>query len=397
MICLSIFDQTLNRRYTNSVKWDAMEKIYGLNDTTEILPMWIADMDFAPPTAVSKALQKHAEGAIFGYGFVCEEVKQSIVDWQYNRYNWHIEKEFISFSHGVVSALANILTALTNVGDKVLISTPVYPPFFNIPKSNGRDVVTCPLVEKDGMFVYDFEAFEQTLAQDIKAYILCNPHNPGGYVWDEATLKEIIRLCAKYDVLIISDEIHADLMLDGAQHTPLAKIAGDEIDRVITCMAPTKTFNLAGIQVSYIIATDKKKRLLLEAVNMASGQGSLNSFAPIALQAAYTEGLPWLEELLPYISNNMDYVISELTQLPGIHIAKPQGTYLLWIDCRQLGIDEKEIMKQLLGVGKLALEPGSKYGEEGRGFLRMNVACSFDTVKDAVARFKLACQSLKQF
>jgi len=374
-----------------------MEKIYGLNDTTEILPMWIADMDFAPPTAVSKALQKHAEGAIFGYGFVCEEVKQSIVDWQYNRYNWHIEKEFISFSHGVVSALANILTALTNVGDKVLISTPVYPPFFNIPKSNGREVVTCPLVEKDGMFVYDFEAFEQTLAQDIKAYILCNPHNPGGYVWDEATLKEIIRLCAKYDVLIISDEIHADLMLDGAQHTPLAKIAGDEIDRVITCMAPTKTFNLAGIQVSYIIATDKKKRLLLEAVNMASGQGSLNSFAPIALQAAYTEGLPWLEELLPYISNNMDYVISELTQLPGIHIAKPQGTYLLWIDCRQLGIDEKEIMKQLLEVGKLALEPGSKYGEEGRGFLRMNVACSFDTVKDAVARFKLACQSLKQF
>ncbi|MFJ7951170.1 MalY/PatB family protein [Lysinibacillus sp. NPDC096418] len=387
---MSIFDQPVNRRHSNSFKWDAMEQVYNLKDTSDILPMWVADMDFAAPQAVTQALHNHLEQAVFGYSFIHDDVKGSIADWLNTRHGWQIEKETILFRQGVIPAMANILTALTNPGDKVLVSTPVYPPFFNVPKTNDREVITCPLIEENGTFVYDFEAFEQALAQDVKMYILCNPHNPGGYVWSEATLKEIVRLCAKYDVLILSDEIHADLMLDGAVHTPLAKVAGNEIDRIITCMAPTKTFNLAGIQIAYMIATDKKKRAQLETVIAASGHGSLNNFAPIALHAAYTEGTPWLDELLVYVSKNIDYVISELGQLPGIHIQKPQGTYLIWIDYRELGIDEKDMMKRLLEVGRLALEPGSKYGVEGKGFLRMNVACSLDTVKDGVARFKQA-------
>lgn len=387
---MSIFDQPIERRHTNSFKWDALEQVYKLKDASDILPMWVADMDFAAPEAVTQALQNYLKQSIFGYSFISENAKNSVVDWLNTRHGWQIEKETILFRHGVIPAMANILTALTNPGDKVLISTPVYPPFFNVPKSNGREVITCPLVEENGTFVYDFEAFEKALSQDIKAYILCNPHNPGGYVWSEETLKEIVRLCAKYDVLILSDEIHADLVLDGAVHTPLAKVAGDEIDRIITCMAPTKTFNLAGIQIAYMIVTDKKKRAQLEAVIMASGHSSLNNFAPIALHAAYTEGQQWLDELLVYLSKNMDYVITELGQLPGIHIPKPQGTYLIWIDYRGLGIDEKEMMKRLLEVGRLALEPGTKYGVEGNGFLRMNVACSLDLVKDGVARFKKA-------
>ena len=387
---MSIFDQPIERRHTNSFKWDALKQVYNIEDDSDILPMWVADMDFAAPKAVTQALSKYLENPVFGYSFIHDEVKDSIVDWLLTRHQWQIEKETILFRHGVIPAIANVLTALTNPGDKVLVSTPIYPPFFNVPKNNNREVITCPLVQENGTFVYDFEAFEKALAQDVKVYILCNPHNPGGYVWCEETLKEIVRLCAKYDVLIISDEIHADLMIDDAVHTPLAKVAGDEIDRIITCMAPTKTFNLAGIQIAYMIATDKKKRAKLEAVITASGHGMLNNFAPIALHAAYTEGKQWLDELLAYVSNNMEYVISELGQLPGIHIPKPQGTYLLWIDYRELGLEEKEMMKRLLEVSRLALEPGTKYGPEGNGFLRMNVACSLDLVKEGVKRFKKA-------
>ena len=387
---MSIFDQSVERRHTNSVKWDALAQIYQIQDPSDILPMWVADMDFAAPKAVTQALTNYLEQAVFGYSLISEEAKNAVVDWLQTRHQWQIEQETILFRQGVIPAISNVITALTNPGDKILVSTPIYPPFFNVPKSNDREVITCPLVEKNGTFVYDFEAFEQALAQDVKVYILCNPHNPGGYVWGEETLKEIVRLCAKYDVLILSDEIHADLTLDGAVHTPIAKLAGDEIDRIITCMAPTKTFNLAGIQVAYMIVSDKKKRAQLEAVITASGHNSLNNFAPVALHAAYTEGKQWLDELLVYVSKNMDYVIAELGQLPGIRIPKPQGTYLLWIDYRARGIEEKEMMKRLLEIGRLALEPGTKYGAEGNGFLRMNVACSLDLVKDGVERFKKA-------
>jgi len=242
--------------------------------------------------------------------------------------------------------------------------------------------------EDNGVYSIDFEEFEKCLQQNVKLFILCNPHNPGGIVWQEDELKEILRLCTKYDVLILSDEIHADLVFPGKKHIPLVTLAGDQAGRIITCVAPTKTFNLAGIQAAVMIATDEGVREKLSLNAMTHGQMDLSPFAAVALTAAYKDGGPWLDELLETISTSMDYVIDELTTaIPGLKILKPHATYLLWIDYRETGLTEEDIMDKLLTKGKLALDPGTKYGEAGRGFLRMNVATPRALVEEGVKRF----------
>jgi cystathionine beta-lyase len=269
----------------------------------------------------------------------------------------------------------------------------VYPPFFNVPGHQKRNLVECRLLEENGKYSIDFDAFEESLQQDVKLFILCHPHNPGGVVWTEEELRNILRLCKKYDVLILSDEIHADLVLPGLKHIPLAKLAEEESGRVITCIAPTKTFNLAGVQAAVMITKEEELRTALQQSAMAHGQMELNAFAASALISAFTECEEWLDNLLEIISSNMDYVISKLTEaVPGIQIHKPQATYLLWIDYRGTGLSEEEMMDRLLNKGKLALEPGTKYGEAGRGFLRMNVATPRLIVEDGVKRFIKAMQ-----
>lgn len=389
---MSIFNNVLERKNTRSLKWDQMEHIYQIKDASELLPMWVADMDFAAPKEVVQAIEKRLEHPIFGYSYVCDGCKTAIVQWFERRHSWTIHPETIIFHHGVVPAIASIIETFTEIGDKVAISTPVYPPFFNVPKNQKRELIACDLIEKNGNYSYDFEALEESFKQGVKIYILCNPHNPGGMVWDRPTLDQLVALCIQYDVLIISDEIHADILLNDAHYIPLLTVERANEAKILTCIAPTKTFNLAGIQAAMIVAPNNHLRLQLEQNAVAHGQMDLNAFASTAVQAAYTHGDAWLDELLPYLSQNMDYVIEELTNLKGIHIAKPQGTYLLWIDYRETGLEEKEIMDRLLNVGKLALDPGSKYGDAGRGFVRMNIACPFDTVKDGVERFKKALQ-----
>ncbi len=383
---LSLFEEVHERRKTRSVKWDMMEMLYDVEDASDILPLWVADMDFPAPPPVIEALKKRLEHPILGYTFVDDDSKKAIAAWQARRNDWVIEEQEIIFQSGVIPAIAAILQVFTNPGDSVVVTPPVYPPFFSIPENQGRKVLYSELAEQDGEFRFDFEDLEEKFAK-ASIFIFCHPHNPGGKVWTEDEMKEILRLAEKHDVLIISDEIHSDLVLKPNRHIPLAKLAGDQAHRIFTCIAPTKTFNLAGIQASMLIVTDPKKRLRLENHAAAHGTGMMNAFVPVALQAAYEEGEAWLDELLEILSSNMDYVIEQLNAaIPAIKVPKPDATYLMWLDCRGLGMEESEIMEKLLHAGKVALEPGSKYGEAGTGFLRLNVACPPSVIEDGVAR-----------
>ena len=382
------FEHIIERRKTRSVKWDRMEMVYGIEDASDILPMWVADMDFAAPEVVVNALKERLDHGVFGYSYICDGCKDAVRSWLSERHSWETENEWMLFHHGVVPAIASVVETFTKPADGILVTSPVYPPFFQIPERQGRNIVEYIMIEDNGVYSIDFEEFEKCLQQNVKLFILCNPHNPGGIVWTEDELKEMLRLCTKYDVLILSDEIHADLVFPGHKHIPLAALAGDEAGRIITCVAPTKTFNLAGIQAALMIATNEEVRNELMLNAMSHGQMELSSFAAAALTSAYKDGGPWLTELLAIISSNMDYAIEELTTaIPGLTIEKPHGTYLLWIDYRGTGLSEEEIMDKLLNKGKLALEPGTKYGETGRGFLRMNVATPLSVVKDGVHRF----------
>jgi cysteine-S-conjugate beta-lyase len=384
---MSIFEKFIDRRETRSIKWDRLEEVYGIENASDILPMWIADMDFAAPQVVIDAMQEVLDHGVFGYSYICDECKDGIRLWLEQRHSWETENEWMLFHHGVVPAIATVIETFTEDGDGILITPPVYPPFFQVPALMERTIVECVMTEKDRNYSIDFVEFEKALQQNVKLFILCNPHNPGGIVWTEDELLKMIELCAKYDVFILSDEIHADLVFPEHRHIALASIAADEAHRIITCVAPTKTFNLAGVQAAIMIASDKAVRAKLEQNALAHGQMTLSPFAAAAVKSAYTQGGPWLSELLEIISANMDYVITELEEaLPGIKINKPHGTYLLWIDYRDTGLSEKVMMDKLLTIGRIALEPGSKYGESGVGFLRMNVACPFSTVKDGVQR-----------
>lgn len=384
---MSIFTTVFNRRNTYSAKWDMLEQVYSINNASEVLPMWVADMDFAIPSVIIEALQTRMEHPVFGYSMAPEETKTSLTKWVADKHQVTIQNEWIMFRQGVIPGIAEVIEAFTEVGDKVLIHTPVYPPFTTIPTNLGREVVTSQLIEMDNSYEMDWDSFENCLKNDVKAFILCNPHNPGGKVWSKSDLTKMAALCQQYNVLVLSDEIHSDLIFEPNKHTPLLNVAQDP-NNIITFFAPTKTFNLAGIQAAAMVVPDEQKRKVLENLAMSRGYMGLNIFSLTALQTAYEQGGPWLEELLEVLTVNMDYVIEHLSKLEGIKVSKPEGTYLVWIDYRGTGLSEKEMMDRLLTVGKLALEPGSKYGKAGEGFLRMNLACPLSTVQDGVERFK---------
>lgn len=386
---MSFFNEIHERINSSSIKWDKMREVYNLEDTSKLLPMWIADMDFPAPPVVSEAITERLMHPIFGYTYANCDVLNAVVSWYQTRHNWTIDSNTILFQPGVVPAIATIIETFTNKNDKIGMATPAYPPFINVPSAQQREVVTCELTEQYGQYTLDFDKLESLFKSGIAMYILCNPHNPIGIVWSKEELEQLVALCIKYDVYLLADEIHADILITKT-YTPTLTVKDAEKAKIIACIAPTKTFNIAGIHAAMMVVPNKELFTALEGHAQAHGQLGLNIFACTTVEAVYTKGAPWLDELLPYLKKNMEYVVNELNALPGIQTMVPEATYLMWIDYRKTGLDENEMMERLLHIGFVALDPGTKYGEAGRGFLRMNVACPFELVKQGVDGIKKA-------
>ena len=385
---MSIFDEKIDRMETASVKWERTEAVFGENN---LLPMWVADMDFHPPQAVIDALQKRVEHGIFGYTFIPESVNHAIQTWLQKRHHWKIESDTLLYANSVVESISIAIQTFTEPGDKVLLQSPVYTPFFDMIEKNGRVVANSPLKLTNGRYEIDFEQFEEEVKNGGKLFLLCNPHNPGGRVWSREELQKIGEICVKHNCLIVADEIHSDLVYRSHKHCPIASLSDEIAAITITCLSPSKTFNLAGLQASAVIIQSQALREQFSKTQRRHGFFSLNTFGILAMEAAYQHGETWLEELIDYLEENKLFALRYLRKnLPQLECMEPDGSYLLWIDCRNLQLSDKEIRKRLIEKGKVALEPGPKYGVGGEGFIRLNFACAKEMLADALERLKLA-------
>jgi cystathionine beta-lyase len=385
---MTIFNEKIDRLKTASVKWEHMKDIFG---EEELLPMWVADMDFKPPQAVIDALTNRVEHGVFGYTFVPNSTASVIQAWLKKRHNWQIEPSWVRYTSGVVEAISAAICALSQEGDTVIVQSPVYTPFFNMIEWNKRTVVNSPLRLVEHKYEIDFEGLEQELQKGCKLFLLCNPHNPGGRVWTRDELLRIGKLCLQYDCLILSDEIHSDLIFKKYRHIPMASLSKELSEKVVTFISPSKTFNLAGLQASAVIIENEALREQFNEELKRRGFSSLNTFGILGMETAYQHGEEWLEDLIDYLQENRIYAINYLADhLPNIHCIDSEGTYLLWLDCRKLKLSDEELRNLLIKKGKLALEPGNKYGPGGEGFVRMNLACPREILKEGLERLKIA-------
>ncbi|MDQ0270895.1 MalY/PatB family protein [Cytobacillus purgationiresistens] len=382
------FHEKIERANSSSVKWGLTQTMFGEAD---ILPMWVADMDFKPTVEVAEAIQQRMEHGIYGYTFAPLSLSEAIRDWVKTRHDWEITLSSIIYNSGVVPSIAAAIQTYTSEGDAIMIQTPVYTPFFEMIKKNNRTVVSSPLKLEDGRYQMDFDDFENKLKEGVKLFLLCNPHNPSGRVWNENELKKIGYLCHKYNCLILADEIHSDLIFKPNRHVSIASLDEKFADITITCIAPTKTFNLAGLQASALIIPNEELRTQFQDFQGRQGFFNLSIFGLIGMETAYRYGAEWLDELLVYLKNNID-TLNEFVErdIPNISVMEPDGTYLVWIDCRELRLSDEEIQERLIKRGKLGLEPGPKYGPGGEGFVRMNIACPHEVLLDGLARLKKA-------
>lgn len=379
------FDTVIDRRNTSSMKWDT-------NPDASLLPMWVADMDFPGPPEVIEAVRKRAEAGVFGYTVPFDGYYGAIIDWMKRRHRFDVKKEWIKFGPGVVPALNMLLHACTQPGDKVIIQMPVYYPFFVSIKNNHREILDNPLKFVDGRYEMDFDDLEIKARDPLaKVMILCSPHNPVGRVWTKDELTRLGEICLKNNVIVLSDEIHNDLILRGYQHTVFASISEDFARNSVVCVAPSKTFNMAGLQTSSIIIPDEKLRSLYSDVLESNFMRRPNLFGIVALEAAYRHGEAWLEELLDYLQGNLDFMTDFIARnIPRIKIIKPEGTYLVWMDFRELGMRGRDLENFMLNKAKLWLDEGYIFGDAGNGFERINIACPRATLAEALRRLHAA-------
>ncbi|MDR3559948.1 MAG: PatB family C-S lyase [Negativicutes bacterium] len=383
------FDQIIDRRNTGAEKWDALNAVFGADD---VLPLWVADMDFASPPAVAEALQARAAHPVYGYHVRGDGYYAAAVDWLGRRHGWAVEKDWLSDVPGVVTAISVAIQAFTQPGDKVLIQPPVYPRFFSAVQQNRRQLVTNPLRQDGQGYHIDFEHFEQAMADGVKLVVLCSPHNPVGRVWTREELIRLGSICLRHKALIIADEIHADIVFKGHHHLPLAALSPELAACTVTCIAPSKTFNVAGLATSLTVIADPELRVRYNAALAALNLGEGNIFGNIALEAAYRHGGEWLDGLLEYLEDNADFVVDFFRRhIPGIAVAKPEATYLAWLDCRSLGMTPADLKDFFVRQAKVGLSDGTRFGAEG--FMRLNFGCPRPLLRQGLQRIAAACNN----
>jgi cystathionine beta-lyase len=384
------FDELIDRTNTNCIKYDGRQMFFG---DADLLPLWVADMDFRTPDFIVEAIKKRAEHEIFGYTFRAESYTNSIVNWLKRRHNWEIKPEWITFSPGVVAGLTMAIEALSKPGEGVIIQPPVYFPFFDSVKGTGREMIENPLKLENGRFYFDLEDLKNKITPTTKLLLLSNPHNPGGMAWNKEELTALAQICLDNKILIISDEIHSDLIFEGYRHTPLAGLSDEIAQNCVICMAPSKTFNTAGLTTSFLVIPNKRHFVAYERVMRLPHLHMGNIFGTAALEAAYTHGDEWLAQLLKYLQANYTYLEDFFSKnMPAVNVMKPEATYLIWVDFSAYGLSDEELNQKLIEAG-VGLNRGVQFGKQGSGYMRINIGCPLSTLKEALIRIQKAFNS----
>lgn len=388
------FDKYVNRRGTDSLKWDALTERYGRDD---VISLWVADMDFETPPFIVDALKQRLTHPVFGYTKEPETYWPTVVDWVDRQHGWQVKPEWLTYIPGIVKGIGMAINVFVAPDEKVIIQPPVYHPFRLVPQYNGRQVVMNPLIEQpDHTYRMDFEHLESVIDDKCRMLVLCNPHNPGGIVWDADTLRRLATICSRHGLIVISDEIHCDMALYGHRHIPFASVSDEAAQCSITFAAPSKTFNMAGLVSSYAVVPNDSLRRRFFTWLEANELNEPDIFAPIATIAAFSQGDEWRKQMLRYIEGNVDFVIDYCARcLPQVKPWRPQASFLIWLDCRDLHLDHEQLVDLFLNRARLALNDGEMFGIGGEGFMRMNVGTTRDVLRQAMDRLREAVEAEK--